>query len=479
MKRLQISIAALILVIVVLAFVLTALRTASDLWYSALYTFSAAILLTSVVASRFRRGNERAFWFGFAVFGWGFFLLGSGPWLTPFPGRGLRPTSTINHQLLTSKLIIALVPRLRKDTNDLQTIDHITANTIYIAHLVVTLAIAVLGGLLAIMMRRKRAIALTLKSAAALAVLGLLTILVSSIDLGRPADRFFPAAALDDDDPFPITEPWYSAQLSAMREPSLWMLSQGDKDAIAYRLLWLPSFDHPVCVRINWMSDGLRLHAKVLDGDGGYDPGQLAIERDILLNDEQIDALSQKLKQIAFWEMPTRVGTAGLDTDGDQLVLEGVSGRLYHVVDRATPEVGFKDLCRYLLDLTGLQMQDTWEKYHESEARAEIETKSLTAPAPCQLFGPTTVLGFAQYRWWHEVVDQTGVPAAFIRGAEHCGEIEYDIRVTGQQWNRNGRKAIVNIPGINFAVRAALGTRDECEIIAGRQRPVHRQTPAS
>ena len=82
MKRLQISIAALILVIVVFAFVLTALRTASDLWYGDLYTFSAAILLTSVVASRFRRGNERAFWFGFAVFGWGFFLLGSGPWLS-------------------------------------------------------------------------------------------------------------------------------------------------------------------------------------------------------------------------------------------------------------------------------------------------------------------------------------------------------------------------------------------------------------
>ena len=116
---------------------------------------------------------------------------------------------------------------------------------------------------------------------------------------------------------------------------------------------------------------------------------RLAIERDILLNDEQLDALSQKLKQIAFWEMPTRVGTAGLDTDGDQLVLEGVSGRLYHVVDRATPEAGFKDLCRYLLDLTGIRMQDTWEKYHESEARAEIETKCLTAHCAVPAFRPS------------------------------------------------------------------------------------------
>ena len=44
---------------------------------------------------------------------------------------------------------------------------------------------------------------------------------------------------------------WYSKQLVAMGERPLWKLTQGDREATVYRLLWLPSFHHPVCVRID------------------------------------------------------------------------------------------------------------------------------------------------------------------------------------------------------------------------------------
>ncbi len=43
---------------------------------------------------------------------------------------------------------------------------------------------------------------------------------------------------------------WYSKQLKAMNAPSLWKLSRRDRSATVYRFLWLPSFDHPVSVRI-------------------------------------------------------------------------------------------------------------------------------------------------------------------------------------------------------------------------------------
>ncbi len=56
----------------------TALRTASDLWLSVLSSLAVVLLLVAAVASRFRRGAEGAFWLGFAVFGWGLFLLGMG-----------------------------------------------------------------------------------------------------------------------------------------------------------------------------------------------------------------------------------------------------------------------------------------------------------------------------------------------------------------------------------------------------------------
>ncbi len=88
MKSLQLSILALILVIVACAMAFTALKTATDLWYGSFYTFTTIVLLSAVIAARFRRGNEKAFWFGFAVFGWCFFVVGLGPWPNSFDDGG-------------------------------------------------------------------------------------------------------------------------------------------------------------------------------------------------------------------------------------------------------------------------------------------------------------------------------------------------------------------------------------------------------
>ena len=57
---------------------LLALRSGSDLWFSVFYTLTTFILLVAILAARLRRGYERAFWFGFAVFGCGYYLLGLG-----------------------------------------------------------------------------------------------------------------------------------------------------------------------------------------------------------------------------------------------------------------------------------------------------------------------------------------------------------------------------------------------------------------
>jgi len=57
MKRLQVSILAIVLVVAVFAMAFTALRTASGLWLTTLYTFTSALLLFAVLAARFRRGH--------------------------------------------------------------------------------------------------------------------------------------------------------------------------------------------------------------------------------------------------------------------------------------------------------------------------------------------------------------------------------------------------------------------------------------
>jgi uncharacterized membrane protein len=163
MKSLQLPILALVLIVAVCAIAFTGLKTALPIWYSAFYTFTVVVLLAAVIAARFRRGNEKAFWFGFAVFGWAFLVLGLGPW----PDVDADPDEaniTLNRQLLTSRVIEFLVPYLRSQMSDRGRIGQITTNTMGIAHLLTTLAIATAGGTLAIAIRRRRRRLLRVKS---------------------------------------------------------------------------------------------------------------------------------------------------------------------------------------------------------------------------------------------------------------------------------------------------------------------------
>ena len=238
---------------------------ASDLWYGALYTFAMVLLLVAVIAARFRRGNEKAFWFGFAVFGWAFFVVGLGPWPSLGVDEGEGMGIALNQNLLTSRVILFLVPHLRTKTNEFGAIDRITRNTIGIAHLLVTVAIAVGGGAIAILIRRRRGRLVSLKSLTTLAGLAAATAVASSMAFARPAAGFFPSSVIGEGF---YHVAWYSEHLAAMGEPSLSKLAAQDRDALVYRLLWLPSFHHPVCVRINRTAAEIKLRVKVLDGKG-------------------------------------------------------------------------------------------------------------------------------------------------------------------------------------------------------------------
>jgi len=366
MKSLRPSITALLAIVALSGLAFAALRSASDLWFSAFYTATTLLLLWSVLEARFRRGGERAFWFGFAVFGWGFFLLAMGPWKDMHEAVTQGTALGYNSNMITHKLIRFLAPRMRKQADDLDILDKITVNTIGIAHLLVSLTFALFGGIVgALMWRRRRSATPAGRSGAsrALVVLAGLAVLPALASLGdhaRPPVRFFP-------DPLAhgqigmseFRTDWYSRALVAMNEPSLWERSQRDRDATAYRLLWLPSFHHPVCVRI----DGAELQAVVLDGIGGYEPGMVATDRRIKLSQGQRDGFVRQVEKVKFWTMPTTDG-GNHGTDGDRLILEGVRDGQYRMVDWEEPDADYLVFCRYLLDLTGLDSKRVWGEYH-------------------------------------------------------------------------------------------------------------------
>lgn len=131
---------------------------------------------------------------------------------------------------------------------------------------------------------------------------------------------------------------WYTKQLKALKEPSLVALAATHKGE-SYRFLWLRTFHHPIAVRIDVNSDGTsQLTEKMTSGAGGYDPGQLVLDKTSTLTKEQTDAFLSTVRNSNLWKMPTTQKPEGLD--GAQWVIELTKDGVYHVVDRWSPRGG-------------------------------------------------------------------------------------------------------------------------------------------
>ena len=92
------------LVIVVLAFGVgfAGLREASVLWESGIFTATPGVLLTSILLAVHRKESRRAFWIGFALFGW------------IYLGLALLPP--IESRLITTKALHYLNSKMPVDT---------------------------------------------------------------------------------------------------------------------------------------------------------------------------------------------------------------------------------------------------------------------------------------------------------------------------------------------------------------------------
>jgi hypothetical protein len=162
--------------------------------------------------------------------------------------------------------------------------------------------------------------------------------LLAPAQVSRPPIKYFPDSSLDlRRDHF--KRDWYSAQLNALQEPSLYQMVKVSNSE-SYRFLWLRTFHHPVAVRIDVKPDGTgMLTAKISTGAGGYRPGVISENRSQLLNKEQISTFLAKVDDVQFWKAPNPVNDQR-GADGSQWIIEGLKNGRYHVVDRWSPTNG-------------------------------------------------------------------------------------------------------------------------------------------
>lgn len=186
--------------------------------------------------------------------------------------------------------------------------------------------------------------------------IALMLVIVGASSASSTEQRYFPIGALDEMATLDkAISRWYSGQLRALKEPSLYELSKLGTSQ-SYRFLWLRTWDHPISVRFTLKSDGTgQLVTKMCDGTGGADPGKLVLTRNRELNKDQVESLRLKFEVLDFWSPPTRSHSNG--RDGARWIIEGVGVHGYHVVDRWSPSAGpVRELALHLMQLASLEI---------------------------------------------------------------------------------------------------------------------------
>lgn len=145
---------------------------------------------------------------------------------------------------------------------------------------------------------------------------------------------------------------WYAEQLKALGEPAL-------RDSLptkVFRFTWLRTFNHPIVIGLENSNDSITLYWKMCNGEGGYKPGKLIINKKKQLSLSEWTRFQKKIDSLNFWNLKTTKNEI-TGTDGAEWILEGKELGRYHVVDRWSGG-NIASVCLDLLKMTDLKIKE-------------------------------------------------------------------------------------------------------------------------
>lgn len=149
----------------------------------------------------------------------------------------------------------------------------------------------------------------------------------------------------------PFEVEWFSGMWRAAAERPL--SADPRADVGAWRFTTLPTWGHPVIVRIEQRPSGQYIMvAKRLSGQGGYEPGHVDAQirrplsrREVRLFREQLDRFSK------VWAQPRE---CSFGADGTVMIFESASAGGYQVAHRWSPQSGpMRSLAEVVIGFTG------------------------------------------------------------------------------------------------------------------------------
>ena len=158
-----------------------------------------------------------------------------------------------------------------------------------------------------------------------------------------------------------VEKDWYPGHWDAAGEPSLYERSRVSTPAgkSTLRFTWLPTFHHPVIVRIERSGDDAMLVARQLSGEGGYEPGKVAREVTRSLSATEIAKLGTILSRTKVLEQRATDCDSGLD--GSQWIVEGVNRDGYRFINRWSPAEGpVREFGDFAPGLTGWTFEERY-----------------------------------------------------------------------------------------------------------------------